>query len=157
MMAGLYCLQYDQQPRGSLNPPLPSAPKEDPKRTTTFRCYTDVVFERFFKHELDLEDLSSLKQILLLARNESDRHQLNDETGVEEWVEQGFEDFALKAEENGLSKGRRALERIRRQAVEEEGVFGVPSMVAGGELFFGNDRIDWLRRKLQQQLLALRC
>ena len=31
----------------------------------------------------------------------------------------------------------------------ERGVFGVPTMVAGGEMFFGNDRLDFLREHLE--------
>lgn len=36
----------------------------------------------------------------------------------------------------------------------KDGIFGVPSFVAAGELFFGQDRLDWLRRKLHQMGLA---
>ena len=31
----------------------------------------------------------------------------------------------------------------------ERGVFGVPTMIAGGEMFFGNDRLDFLRDHLE--------
>jgi 2-hydroxychromene-2-carboxylate isomerase len=47
------------------------------------------------------------------------------------------------------SIGRRRLDEISAGA-ERDGVFGVPYLIVGHdeEPFFGNDRIDWLRRKL---------
>jgi 2-hydroxychromene-2-carboxylate isomerase len=35
-------------------------------------------------------------------------------------------------------------------AAAERGVFGAPTFIEGGEMFFGNDRLDFLRRHLEQ-------
>ncbi|MFL5297769.1 MAG: 2-hydroxychromene-2-carboxylate isomerase [Phenylobacterium sp.] len=35
-------------------------------------------------------------------------------------------------------------------AAAERGVFGAPTFITGGEMFFGNDRLDFLRRHLEQ-------
>ncbi len=37
------------------------------------------------------------------------------------------------------------LKRVTQEAVEQ-GVFGVPSFLVGGELFWGHDRMDYVRR-----------
>jgi 2-hydroxychromene-2-carboxylate isomerase len=95
-----------------------------------FEAYRDRVFERFFKRELDIDDPRSLCALF-------DEIQAN---GAD------FEAFAA-------SEGVARHQRIQLQA-EEEGVFGVPSMVFGGELFWGNDRIEWLRKHVRSQRLA---
>jgi 2-hydroxychromene-2-carboxylate isomerase len=33
----------------------------------------------------------------------------------------------------------------------ERGVFGVPTFFVDGEIFFGNDRLDWVRRRLAER------
>jgi 2-hydroxychromene-2-carboxylate isomerase len=43
------------------------------------------------------------------------------------------------------------MELIRAsQFAAEIGVFGAPTFIAGGEMFFGNDRLDFLRNHLEQ-------
>jgi len=43
------------------------------------------------------------------------------------------------------------MELIRAsQFAAEIGVFGAPTFIAGGEMFFGNDRLDFLRSHLEQ-------
>jgi len=44
-------------------------------------------------------------------------------------------------------EGRRELARITREA-EELGVFGVPTFVIDGEIFWGGDRLWMVREKL---------
>jgi 2-hydroxychromene-2-carboxylate isomerase len=39
-------------------------------------------------------------------------------------------------------------ERYTREAIEA-GVFGAPSYVVDGEIFWGQDRLDFLQRRLQ--------
>ncbi|HXR36727.1 MAG TPA: DsbA family protein, partial [Candidatus Binataceae bacterium] len=53
----------------------------------------------------------------------------------------GFVDFAD-------GEGRHELERICREA-EAGGVFGVPTFVIDGELFWGGDRLWMVREKLE--------
>src|ERR1700730_8103277 len=94
------------------------------QRRGAFRKYNDVLFERFWKRELDLEDREAVGRIL-------------EESGA---PAAGFFDF-LEGE------GRREVERINREA-EESGVFGVPTFVVDGELFWGGDRLWMVREKL---------
>ena len=44
--------------------------------------------------------------------------------------------------------GRVELDRIRHEA-EEQGVFGVPSLIVDGELFWGREHLDDVRAMLR--------
>src|SRR6202795_3554092 len=94
------------------------------QRRGTFRKYNDLTFERFWKRELDIEDREVVRRVL-------------EESGTETAA---FFDFAE-------SEGRRELERITREA-EQLGVFGVPTFVIDGEIFWGGDRLWMVREKL---------
>jgi 2-hydroxychromene-2-carboxylate isomerase len=94
------------------------------ERRGAFRSYNDLTFERFWRRELDIEDREVVRGVLK-------------EAGVET---AGFFDFLGGA-------GRDELARICREA-EEIGVFGVPTFVLDGELFWGGDRIWMVREKL---------
>jgi 2-hydroxychromene-2-carboxylate isomerase len=94
------------------------------ERHARFRDYAPIVFERFFKRELDIEDPAALAVVLR-------------ETGLD------AEDFARYA----ASAGPGDLERARAEA-DRDGVFGVPTIIVSGEPFWGNDRIDWVVKKL---------
>lgn len=75
--------------------------------------------------------------------------------------ERNIADAATLAEllaECGLPAGRLALARepaaqqayaAHTQAAIDHGVFGAPSWIVDGELFWGQDRLDFLARKLQ--------
>jgi len=89
-----------------------------------FRPYSDRVFERFFKRELDIEDGAALAAVMKEAGLEAD----------------GFKRYAL-------SDGPRELKEAREDA-ERQGVFGVPTFIVQGEPFWGNDRVEWLAKKL---------
>jgi len=97
------------------------------QRRGVFPRYNDLVFERFWKRELDIEDRGAICKVL-------------EESGA---PVAAFFDF-LEGE------GRRELERINREA-EEIGVFGVPTFVIDGELFWGGDRIWMVREKLASE------
>ncbi|MGH8014250.1 MAG: 2-hydroxychromene-2-carboxylate isomerase [Candidatus Binataceae bacterium] len=94
------------------------------QRHGAFHSYNDIVFERFWKRELDIEDLKAVTAVLR-------------ETGA------GTDGFAEYAE----SEGRRELDRICRDA-EDLGVFGVPTFVVGNEIFWGGDRLWMVREQL---------
>ena len=58
----------------------------------------------------------------------------------------GLDGAAIAAAATGAEYGQR-LEANNREAIQR-GVFGVPSMICGGKLFFGNDRLDLMERWL---------
>ena len=87
------------------------------------RAYIDLTYERFWKRELDIEDASVVAGVL--AEVGADPH--------------GFADFAR-------SEGR-AEHDVMQQRIFDAGIFGVPSYVLDGELYFGREhlpRIRWL-------------
>jgi 2-hydroxychromene-2-carboxylate isomerase len=95
------------------------------RRQLGFRKYNDIVFERFWKRELDIEDRRAIAEALEQSGADTAR----------------FADFAD-------NEGRCEMERICREA-EAAGVFGVPTFVIDGELFWGGDRLWMVREKLE--------
>jgi 2-hydroxychromene-2-carboxylate isomerase len=89
-----------------------------------FREYAPRVFERFFKRELDIEDLAAIAAVLRECALSPD-------------------EFARYA----ASDGPGDLE-LARAAADRDRVFGVPTIIVSGEPFWGNDRIDWVIKKL---------
>jgi 2-hydroxychromene-2-carboxylate isomerase len=90
-----------------------------------FRAYHDRTFERFWKRELDIEDLAVVTSVLAEAGAET--------TG-----------FAAYAAEEGPAE----VNRIRL-AAEETGVFGTPTFVIDGELFWGSEHLPDIRELLK--------
>jgi 2-hydroxychromene-2-carboxylate isomerase len=91
-----------------------------------FRRYHDRAFERFWQRELDPEDVGAVATLL-----------------AEAGAPAGFEAFLG-------GEGGAEHDRLRVEA-EEAGVFGVPTLVFDGELFWGGDRIDLLRERLEEK------
>jgi 2-hydroxychromene-2-carboxylate isomerase len=89
-----------------------------------FRGYHDRVFERFWKRELDIEDIAVVTATL-------------DEAGADT---SGFAAYAA-------SEGPAEVDRISR-AAEEAGVFGTPTFVVDGELFWGSEHLPDIREML---------
>ncbi len=89
-----------------------------------FRPYSDRVFERFFKRELNIEDLTALMSVMK-------------EIGLD------AEAFRRYTESEGPPDLRDAFDEGER-----DGVFGVPTLVVAGEPFWGNDRVEWVVKKL---------
>jgi 2-hydroxychromene-2-carboxylate isomerase len=89
-----------------------------------FRRYHDTVFERFWKRELDIESPDIISSVL---------------------TEAGVDVTAFATYLGG--EGQRELDGICR-AAEELGVFGVPSFVVAGELFWGREHLADLRAML---------
>ena len=94
------------------------------KKQGDFRPYHQVVYERFWKRELDIEDPKVLQNVM-------------EEVGVDGG---GFLDY-LEGE------GRHDHDRIQTEA-EQAGVFGVPSYVVNGELFWGAERLVRVRERI---------
>src|SRR5437588_12163420 len=88
------------------------------------RRYHDITFERFWKRELDIEDPAVVTAVL---------------------AEAGADTAGFAAYRDGA--GRAELVRICRDA-EEKGVFGVPSFILDGELFWGGEHLPDIRDRL---------
>jgi 2-hydroxychromene-2-carboxylate isomerase len=92
--------------------------------TAQFRAYHDRVFERFWRRELDIEDSKAVAAVLA-------------EVGVNTT---GFHDYLAR-------EGRCEHDAIQ-QAAEAAGVFGVPSFLIDGELFWGREHLPDIREIL---------
>ncbi len=89
-----------------------------------FLPYSDRVFERFWKHELDVEQPAAIDALL-------------SEVGLDE------KEFHHYVE----TDARADLDRCFEEAAADQ-IFGVPTLVADSELFWGADRVEWLIKKL---------
>ena len=87
------------------------------------RALMDLAYPRFFKRELDYEDRGAVDALL--------KEIGVDPAGLDAWKTEG-----------------EALLAAQQQEAEAAGLFAVPTWVVGGELFWGQDRIDFVRRKL---------
>jgi 2-hydroxychromene-2-carboxylate isomerase len=96
------------------------------QKNGVFRRYNDLAFDRFWRHELDPEDGAAVAALL-----------------VEAGAPPGFAEFLA-------GEGGAAHDRLRNEA-EASGVFGVPTFVFEGELFWGGDRIGLLRERLDEK------
>jgi 2-hydroxychromene-2-carboxylate isomerase len=81
------------------------------------RAYSDRVFERFWRRELDIEDATVVEGVLAEAGADTS----------------GFAAYLV-------GEGRAAHDAIRA-AAEAAGVFGVPSVVVDGELYWGREHL----------------
>jgi 2-hydroxychromene-2-carboxylate isomerase len=91
-----------------------------------FRAYNDMAFERFWRRDLDPESTEAVSAALEQAGAPS-----------------GFAAF-LDGE------GGARHDTLRSEA-EASGVFGVPSFVLDGEIFWGGDRVFLLRERLDEK------
>jgi 2-hydroxychromene-2-carboxylate isomerase len=94
------------------------------ERQGVLRAYIDCAFELFWKREFDVEDIAAVAAMLGQAGADA----------------AGFAAYA--AGEGGADH-----DRLRAEA-EAAGVFGVPMIVVDGELFWGSDRIEMVRERL---------
>jgi 2-hydroxychromene-2-carboxylate isomerase len=89
-----------------------------------FRGYHDRTSERFWKRELDIEDIAVVTAVLAEAGADTS----------------GFAAYAA-------AEGPAEINRIRLDA-EAAGVFGTPTFVIDGELFWGGEHIPDIREML---------
>ena len=94
------------------------------ERGSDFRRYHDTVYERQWRREIDIEDPDAIEEALVAA-------------GV---GTQGFREF-LEHE------GRERLDALKRDA-DAQGVFGVPSYVVDGDLYWGAERLERVAERL---------
>jgi 2-hydroxychromene-2-carboxylate isomerase len=91
-----------------------------------FRPYHDTVFRRFWNHDLEIDDLSEIAGVIASVGGSA----------------REFEDYVR-------GPARAEHDRIINEA-EALGVFGVPTMVFNGELFWGGDRVDMLIERIER-------
>ncbi len=89
-----------------------------------FRDYARRVWELFFKRELDIEKFDELARLL-------GAHGMDPE------------EFRKFSETDGPVELKAALDEGER-----DGIFGVPTIIIEGEMFWGNDRVDWAAKRL---------
>ena len=87
---------------------------------TSFEYFHSTVFERFWRRDLDIEDLKQMAEIITACDLDA----------------REFSDYCQ-------NEGPDALSRIQQDA-EEKGVFGVPSYLYRDELFWGVERLPRL-------------
>jgi 2-hydroxychromene-2-carboxylate isomerase len=87
-----------------------------------FRRYHDMVFERFWRRALDIESVETIAGVL-----------------AEAGASPGFAEQA--------DSGRMQVAAMSR-AAEADGVFGVPTFVLDGELFWGREHLPEIRDRL---------
>jgi 2-hydroxychromene-2-carboxylate isomerase len=98
-----------------------------PQGEAVLRGYSDRLFERFWRRELDIEDSRLIAAVLA-------------EAGA---ATAGFAAYLA-------GPGRAEHDRIRAEA-EAKGVFGVPTLVLDGELFWGREHLPDIRERLLAQ------
>jgi len=91
---------------------------------SVLRAYTDRVYERFWRRELDIEDVAVVEAVLAEAGADT----------------AGFSDY--------LAGPGRAEHDAIRAAAEAAGVFGVPTLIVDGELFWGSEHFPAIRERL---------
>ena len=90
-----------------------------------FRPYHDTVFRRFWNHDLEIDELSDISGVIAAVGGSA----------------KDFEAYVhgpARAEHDRIIDGAETL-----------GVFGVPTMVFNGELFWGGDRIPLLIERIR--------
>ncbi|MDR3531792.1 MAG: DsbA family protein [Rhodopila sp.] len=88
-----------------------------------FRRYHDTVFERFWQRALDIESADALAAVL---------------------SEAGADGSGFHAEAEALCTDVAAISR----AAEADGVFGVPTFVLAGEIYWGREHLPDIRERL---------
>lgn len=88
------------------------------------RRYLQLVYEPFWRRELDIEDIDVVLAVLANAGATT--------AGARTWM---------------LGEGRALLDD-QQPRIFDAGVFGVPTYVLDGETFFGREHLPWLHWKL---------
>ena len=95
-----------------------------------FDGYHDLTFERFWKHDLDIDSMDEMRRHIERLGGSAD-------------------DFERYVNGTGDAEHRSIV-----ADAESAGVFGVPMAVLDGELFWGGDRLDALKRMIENRLEA---
>ena len=96
-----------------------------------FRPYANRTFELFFKRQLNLENVDEIIQIL---------YETSNKTVSYEKISQDFQNYIN-------NQGQKDYLDAENEA-DQDHIFGVPTFIVRNELFWGNDRISWVKKKL---------
>jgi 2-hydroxychromene-2-carboxylate isomerase len=96
-----------------------------------FRPYARRTFERFFNRQLNLENIDEITKLLY----ETSKKNLS--------LEKLSEDFQTYVNNQGQKDYLDA-----ENEADQDKIFGVPTLMIRGEPFWGNDRILWVKKKL---------
>jgi 2-hydroxychromene-2-carboxylate isomerase len=96
-----------------------------------FRSYARLTFERFFNRQLNLENFEEITKILY----ETSKTNLS------------WEKFSQDFQTYANTQGEKDYSNADKEA-EQDHVFGVPTVIIRGEPFWGNDRISWIKKRL---------
>ena len=100
-------------------------------RASVFRAFMDATFELFWKRQLDIEDVGALvRQLGEAGAGDAERFPA--------WL---------------VGEGLALHDRLKDEA-HDLGVFGVPSYIVDGELYWGGDRLGQVRGHLDRLGLA---
>ncbi len=95
------------------------------QRHGIFRRYHDTVFERFWNHDLELDELTEISGVIASLGGSAREFE-------------AYVNGPARTEHDGII-----------DEAESIGVFGVPTMVFNGELFWGGDRIPLLIERIR--------
>ena len=96
-----------------------------------FYSFSRLTFERFFKRQLNLENLDEIIKILY----DTSKTNLS------------FEEFSQDFQTYLNNQGEKDFSDVQIEA-DKDNIFGVPTFIVRGEPFWGNDRISWIKKKL---------
>ncbi|CAF1095265.1 unnamed protein product [Rotaria sp. Silwood1] len=96
-----------------------------------FHRYAQRTFELFFKRQLNIEDLNVITKLLYETSNKNI----------------SFEKFSQDFQTYAMNQGQQDYLNAQNEA-DEDHIFGVPTFIVRDEPFWGNDRISWIKKKL---------
>lgn len=101
------------------------------KSEDLFKAYIDEIFQRFFLRELEIEDQTVIFDIILGAARKCSVPNVEREEFIRYLSDEG----------------KNQLNAIEKRG-DEMGVFGVPTVFVDEEMYFGNDRMDFVEKHL---------
>ena len=96
-----------------------------------FHPYARLIFERFFNRKLNLENFDEINKILY----ETSKKNVS------------FEQFTKDFQNYANTQGEKDHADAEKEA-DQDNIFGVPTLVIRGEPFWGYDRLDWVKKRL---------
>ncbi|CAF2969198.1 unnamed protein product [Rotaria sp. Silwood2] len=96
-----------------------------------FLSYAYRTFELFFKRQLNIENIDEITKLLYETSNKN----------------VSFEKFSQDFQSYANNQGQQDYLNAEHEA-DQDNVFGVPTFIVRGEPFFGNDRISWVKKRL---------